>query len=72
LGLQVSVLFGGAVVTEQVFGYPGMARLATQAVLNRDFPIVEAFVFVTAIIVLGINFMIDVLYAIIDPRIRLR
>jgi len=71
LGLQTSVLFGGAIVTEQVFAYPGMARLATQAVLNHDFPIVEAFVFVTALVVLGANLIIDLLYVVIDPRVRL-
>ncbi len=71
LGLQVAVLFGGAIVTEQVFAYPGMARLATQAVLNHDFPIVEAFVFVTAVAVLVTNLAIDVLYGVIDPRVRL-
>lgn len=72
LGLQVGVLFGGAIVTEQVFAYPGMARLATQAVLNHDFPIVEAFVFVTAVTVLATNLLIDVLYGLIDPRVRLK
>jgi glutathione transport system permease protein len=71
LGLQASVLFGGAIITEQVFAYPGMARLATQAVMNHDFPIVEAFVFVTALVVLGANLIIDLLYVVIDPRVRL-
>lgn len=72
IGLQVNVLIGGAVVTEQVFAYPGMARLATQAVLNRDFPIVEAFVFVTVLVVLSVNLLIDFLYVLIDPRIKLQ
>jgi peptide/nickel transport system permease protein len=72
LGLQVSTLFGGAIVTEQVFAYPGMGRLATQAVLSHDFPVVEAFVFVVAVIVLLVNFGIDLLYELIDPRIRTR
>ncbi|MBX3140372.1 MAG: ABC transporter permease [Trueperaceae bacterium] len=71
LGLQVGALLGGAIVTEFVFSFPGMARLATQAVLNRDYPVVQAFVFVTAIGVLVVNLVVDVVYAAIDPRITL-
>lgn len=69
VGLQIANLLGGAIVTEQVFGYPGMARLAIQAVNNRDFPIVQAFVVITAILVLAVNFIVDLLYAKLDPRI---
>lgn len=71
LGLQVGALLGGAIVTEFVFSFPGMARLATQAVLNRDYPVVQAFVFVTSIGVLLVNLIVDVIYAAIDPRITL-
>ncbi len=71
LGLQVGALLGGAIVTEFVFSFPGMARLATQAVLNRDYPVVQAFVFVTSIGVLLVNLIVDVVYAAIDPRITL-
>lgn len=69
VGLQVGTLLGGAIVTEFVFSFPGMARLATQAVLNRDYPIVQAFVFVTATGVLLVNLAVDLIYAVIDPRI---
>src|SRR5690625_744635 len=72
LGLQVGTLLGGAVVTEFVFSFPGMARLATQAVLNRDFPIVQAFVAVVAVAVLVVNLLVDVIYAVVDPRITYR
>jgi peptide/nickel transport system permease protein len=70
LGLQVPILLGGAVITEEVFAYPGMARLATESVLNRDFPVVEAFVFVAALLVLATNLVLDLLYAWVDPRVR--
>lgn len=69
VGLQLAQLLGGAIVTEQVFGYPGMARLAIQAVTNRDFPVVQAFVVVASIVVLVVNLLVDLLYAKLDPRI---
>ncbi|MGQ0571000.1 MAG: ABC transporter permease [Armatimonadota bacterium] len=69
LGLQLGTLLGGAIVTETVFGYPGMARLAVEAVFYRDFPVVQAFVVVTAVVMVGINFLVDLSYVILDPRI---
>jgi ABC-type dipeptide/oligopeptide/nickel transport system permease component len=69
LGLQLGTLLGGAIVTETVFGYPGMARLAVEAVFFRDFPVVQAFVVVTAVIMVGINLVVDLCYVILDPRI---
>jgi len=69
VGLQMGTLLGGAIVTETVFGYPGMARLAVEAVFYRDFPVVQAFVVVTAVIMLSINLMVDLCYGILDPRI---
>jgi ABC-type dipeptide/oligopeptide/nickel transport system permease component len=68
-GLQLGTLLGGAIVTETVFGYPGMARLAVEAVFYRDFPVVQAFVVVTAIVMVGINVLVDVCYVVLDPRI---
>jgi peptide/nickel transport system permease protein len=69
LGLQLGTLLGGAIVTETVFGYPGMARLAVEAVFYRDFPVVQAFVVVTAVIMVGINLVVDLCYMLLDPRI---
>jgi ABC-type dipeptide/oligopeptide/nickel transport system permease component len=69
LGLQLGTLLGGAIVTETVFGYPGMARLAVEAVFFRDFPVVQAFVIVTAVIMVGINLLVDLCYVVLDPRI---
>lgn len=69
VGYQLSTLIGGALVTEQIFGYPGMARLAVQAINNRDFPVVQAFVVVAAVTVLVINLVVDLMYVLLDPRI---
>jgi len=70
LGLQVGALLGGAVVTEYVFSYPGMGRLVLQAIGNRDFAVVQAFVILMALIIGGINILVDLLYAILDPRVK--
>jgi len=69
IGLQVGPMLGGAIISEQVFAFPGMARLAVQAVLNRDFPIVQAFVIVVCILIVLINLIVDILYYFLDPRI---
>jgi peptide/nickel transport system permease protein len=70
LGLQVSVLMGGAIVTEQVFAYPGMARLAVQAIANRDIEVVQAYVALNAAIIVAVSLLVDVAYLVLDPRIR--
>lgn len=70
LGLQVAVLLGGAIITEQVFAWPGMGRIALIAVNARDMSIVQAVVFVMAMIVMLVNFLVDIIYAVIDPRIH--
>jgi peptide/nickel transport system permease protein len=71
-GLLLGNLLGGAIVTETIFGWPGLGRLALEATLNRDFPLIEASVVFIAIIVGAINFVVDVAYAVIDPRVRYR
>jgi peptide/nickel transport system permease protein len=70
LGLQVSVLMGGAIVTEQVFAYPGMARLAVQAIANRDIEVVQAYVALNAAIIVAVSLVVDLAYLMLDPRIR--
>ena len=70
IGLSVGLMLGGAVITETVFAWPGMGRLAIQAISNRDFPVVQAFVFLNGGVILFINFIVDLLYMWIDPRIR--
>lgn len=70
LGLQVASLMAGSVVTEQVFAWPGIGLLAIQAINSRDMAIVQAIVIITALIVMLTNLIVDVLYAVIDPRIQ--
>jgi peptide/nickel transport system permease protein len=69
-GLQTGFLLGGAVIVEQVFALPGMGRLMLQAVYTRDMAIVQAGVFVSALIIMGLNLLVDTLYTVLDPRIR--
>ncbi len=70
VGLQLGNLLGGAVVTETIFSWPGIGRLAIQSIYNRDYPIVQSCVFMTAAMFVVLNFMVDIAYGILDPRIR--
>lgn len=72
IGLQVGVVMGGVVVIETIFSWPGVGRLAIQAIYARDFPVVQAVVFLFAIIFVLVNLAVDLLYAALDPRIGLR
>lgn len=69
IGLQVGALLGGAVITEVVFGWPGIGRLAVTSVLQRDFPVVQAIIMLTAVGFVVINQIVDVIYGWLDPRI---
>ncbi|PYM12994.1 MAG: ABC transporter permease [Candidatus Rokuibacteriota bacterium] len=69
-GLQFGSLLGGAVVTETVFSWPGIGRLAIQSIYNRDYPVVQCTVFLSAVLFIAINFAIDLLYGVLDPRVR--
>jgi peptide/nickel transport system permease protein len=71
MGLQFGALLGGSVVTETVFALPGMGRLIVQAIGNRDYPVVQAGVFLIALAFVLVNLIVDLLYAVLDPRIRL-
>jgi ABC-type dipeptide/oligopeptide/nickel transport system permease component len=68
--LQMGFLMSGAVITEQVFAYPGVGRLAVQAIYARDYPVVQAFVMMIATIVVSMNIVVDLVYGYLDPRIR--
>ncbi len=70
IGLQVGLLFGGAVITESIFSIPGIGRWAVDSIQTRDFPVVQAVSLVMAIGVLATNLATDVAYAFIDPRIH--
>jgi peptide/nickel transport system permease protein len=69
-GLQLPLLLGGAIITEQIFGWPGMGRLAVEAIYNRDYPTIMGLNLMTAVLVTIGNLLADVGYAIADPRIR--
>jgi len=70
LGLHIAYAIGGAVITEQIFAYPGVGWLSIQSIYNRDFPVIQAIVMVVSVGVVLINFSVDILYTVIDPRIR--
>jgi peptide/nickel transport system permease protein len=72
LGLEFGALLGGAVVTETVFAWPGIGRLAIEAVIARDYPIVQAVVLLVAASFVLVNLAVDLLYTYLDPRIRYR
>lgn len=70
IGVQIGTLMGGAVITESVFQWPGVGLLALQAVSVRDFPLTQGAVLFLAVVIVMVNFAIDLSYALIDPRIR--
>ncbi|MDR1977158.1 MAG: ABC transporter permease [Synergistaceae bacterium] len=71
VGLETANLLGGAVVTETIFAWPGLGLLTIQAINARDFPLVQAIVLFVSIIFIAVNFLTDLLYVIVDPRIKL-
>ena len=70
MGSQISFLLGGTVIVETIFSLPGMGRLTLNAVLNRDYPVVQGTVMLMAFIFIFINLIVDLLYVVLDPRIR--
>ncbi|ETX01088.1 MAG: glutathione ABC transporter permease [Candidatus Entotheonella factor] len=70
VGLQFGQLLGGAIVTETVFAWPGVATKTVDAIRNQDFPVVQAGVFLLAIFIVSVNLLVDVIVGVIDPRIR--
>jgi peptide/nickel transport system permease protein len=70
IGIGIALLIGGAVVTESVFAIPGLGRLTVDATLRRDYPVIQGLVLLFSFVYVLINLLIDVLYTILDPRIR--
>ncbi len=70
IGLQFGGLLGGAFITETIFGWPGVGRLAVQSIFNRDFPVIQGTVLLVAVAYLASNLIVDIVYAWLDPRIR--
>lgn len=70
LGMQVSILFSGAVITETIFSWPGVGRFAVQAIHARDFPVVQIMILFMASVIVLLNLIVDITYAYLDPRIK--
>jgi ABC-type dipeptide/oligopeptide/nickel transport system permease component len=70
LGLQLGILLGGSVITETVFAWPGVGMATVTAIHQRDYPVVQCAVFVSAVLIVSINWAVDTLYNVLDPRIR--
>jgi peptide/nickel transport system permease protein len=70
IGTGFALLISGVVVTESVFNLPGIGRLTVDAVLSRDYPVIQGLILLTSAVYLGVNLMIDVAYTLLDPRIR--
>lgn len=71
VGLEVATLLGGMVIVEQIFNWPGLSTLLLSGVLSRDYPVVQGVVLVIAVITIVVNVIVDITYALLDPRIRL-
>ena len=70
LGLNFGQMLGGALIVESIFAWPGMGRLAVQAVLGRDFPVVQGAAIMGAAVFLTVNLAVDLVYGSVDPRLR--
>ncbi len=70
IGIQFGYMLGGSVLIENVFSWPGLGKLAYESISNRDFPLVQAIALLTSLIVIFLNFLVDLAYPLIDPRIR--
>ena len=70
IGIGIALLMGGAVVTESVFGLPGLGRLTVEAVLSRDFPTIQTVILLFSVVYVVVNLLIDISYTLFDPRIR--
>lgn len=72
VGLSVPTLFSGAVITEQVFSWPGVGKLMVDSVFSRDYPVLMALILITAFLVVLGNLLADILYSLVDPKVKLR
>ena len=70
IGIGVALLIGGAVVTESVFAIPGLGRLTIDAIVRRDYPLIQGIVLLFSFVYVLVNLAVDVLYTLLDPRIR--
>lgn len=71
-GMSIGSLLAGSVVTETLYSWPGLGTMAVSAIFERDYPIVQGFVLLTGLLVVGVNLLVDLSYGLLDPRIRIR
>jgi peptide/nickel transport system permease protein len=71
VGLQFGTLLAGTIVTETIFSWPGIGRLAVQAIQSRDYPLLQGCILVIALSYVLVNLLTDIVYALVDPRVRL-
>ena len=70
IGMQIPTLFGGAVIVEQMFGWPGLGLITMNAIIARDYPVIMGVCLLTAVVVLAANLITDIVYALVDPTIK--
>jgi len=70
LGLQVGTLLGGSVITETIFAWPGIGRLAVSAIYNRDYPLIQGTILISAAVFVIVNLIVDLSYLVLDPKIK--
>ena len=70
MGIQVAGLLGGTVIVETIFGLPGIGRYIYESIANRDYPVVQGVTLVVATIFVLVSLIVDILYAVLDPRLR--
>ena len=70
IGIGIALLIGGSIVTESVFAIPGLGRLTIDAILRRDYPVIQGIVLLFSFVYVLVNLMVDVIYTLVDPRIR--
>ena len=70
IGMQIPTLFGGAVIVEQMFSWPGLGQVTWDAVLSRNYPVIMGVCLLSAVVVLAANLVTDILYALVDPTIQ--
>ena len=71
-GMQVGYTIGGSVLVETVFGWPGLGRLASEAILQRDYNLLMGILLAGSVLVLAMNILVDLIYSVLDPRVELR
>jgi peptide/nickel transport system permease protein len=70
IGIGFALLIGGAVVTESVFALPGLGRLTVDAIIRRDYPVIQGVILIVSSAYVFVNLVVDLLYVVLDPRIR--